>query len=96
MLFGWLTNWFHDTAVEGYTPTAVLHDKGIGTRLIRVAEQTALRRSKARIGISVEESPDYAVADQLYRKLGYVPDGNGVTPHDNELHLIKQVESQTD
>jgi hypothetical protein len=31
------------------------------------------------VGISVPVSPDFGVAQQLYYKLGYKPDGNGVT-----------------
>lgn len=33
----------------------------------------------------------YAAANRLYTKLGYIPDGRGITPHDNELHLIKDL-----
>jgi len=70
--------------------------QGVGTNLIRAAGQTALHRSKTRIGISVEQSPVYAIANHLYRKLGYVPDGKGITPHDSELHLVKEeAERQT-
>ncbi len=63
--------------------------QGIGTLLIQTAERIVAERPKPLIGISVEQSPDYAVANRLYPKLGYVPDGRGITSHDNELHLIK-------
>ncbi len=66
-----------------------LQKRGIGTRLILAAEDWARNRSKARIGISVEQSAEHAAAQRLYLALGYVPDGRGLTPHDNELHLVK-------
>jgi GNAT superfamily N-acetyltransferase len=64
-------------------------NQGIGTTLIRVAKQIAMQHSKTTIGISVEQSTAYAAAHRLYSKLGFVPDGRGITLHDNELHLVK-------
>lgn len=66
--------------------------QGIGTHLVRAAEQAIRRASKTRVGISVEQSPMYAAANDLYPKLGYIPDGNGVTAQDNELHLVKSLD----
>ncbi len=66
--------------------------QGIGTALIRAAEEVARARGRKRIGISVVQSPEYAAANRLYPKLGYVPDGRGITPYDNELHLIRELE----
>ncbi len=63
--------------------------QGIGTALIHAAERVALQHSKTVIGISVIQSPEYAAANRLYPQLGYVPDGEGITPFDNELHLTK-------
>ncbi len=63
--------------------------RGIGTALIHAAEEAARQRSYTAVGISVVQSPEYAAANRLYPKLGYVPDGQGVTWYDNELHLIK-------
>ncbi len=65
--------------------------RGIGTALIRAAERLALQRGRNVIGISVVQSPEYAAANRLYPKLGYVPDGRGITPHDNELHLTREL-----
>jgi len=63
--------------------------QGIGTALIHTAEQLAAQRSKTSVGISVEQSPAYAASNRLYPKLGYMPDGRGITQQDNELHLVK-------
>ncbi len=68
--------------------------QGIGTALIHAAEAVARAHGKRRIGISVVQSPEYAAANRLYPKLGYVPDGRGITPYDNELHLIKPLTSE--
>jgi GNAT superfamily N-acetyltransferase len=63
--------------------------QGVGTALLHACEEQAGQRGYRTLGISVVQSADYAPAERLYRALGYVADGFGVTPHDNELHLIK-------
>jgi GrpB-like predicted nucleotidyltransferase (UPF0157 family)/predicted N-acetyltransferase YhbS len=63
--------------------------KGIGSALIYAAERLARQRGCAAVGIGVEQSPDYGVANRLYPHLGFEPDGRGITAHDNELHLLK-------
>lgn len=68
--------------------------RGIGTALIHAAEQVIATRSKV-VGISVEQSAAYAAANRLYPKLGYVPDGKGISPADNELHLIKEMVNES-
>lgn len=50
--------------------------QGIATSLIKYCEKMVADKI---IGISVPVSPDFGVAQQLYYKLGYKPDGNGVT-----------------
>lgn len=66
--------------------------RGIGTALIAACEEAARERHYIQIGISVVQGdPDYAAANRLYPALGYVPDGFGITPHDNELHLVKKL-----
>lgn len=65
--------------------------QGIGTRLIQACEAQARRQGKQMIGISVIQSEEFAAANRLYPNLGYLPDGNGITPYDNALHLIKQL-----
>ncbi len=51
---------------------------GVGTRLIQQAEKTAASRSKI-VGIDVGLYNDYGSAQKLYVKLGYLPNGDGVT-----------------
>jgi GNAT superfamily N-acetyltransferase len=65
---------------------------GIGSALISALERVALERHKPQMGISVEQTPQYAKANRLYPRLGYVPDGQG-TERDNHLHLIKPLTS---
>jgi len=55
--------------------------RGIGTRLLDEAEQVAGERSSV-VGIGVGLHPGYNVAQRLYVKRGYVPDGRGVTYRD--------------
>ena len=83
---------FRTQGIPEIVDTSVItafQNQGIGTALIRVAEHIAMQHSKPTIGISVGQSPAYAAAQQLYSTLGFVPDGRGITLHDNELHLVK-------
>lgn len=66
---------------------------GIGTALIRACEEQAKQRGYSVMGISVVQNDDYAAANRLYPALGYEPDGFGITPQDNELHLIRALAS---
>lgn len=53
--------------------------KGIATALIKWCEGVARSKDRELIGISVGLTKDYGPAQILYAKLGYTPDGNGVT-----------------
>ncbi len=53
--------------------------RGAATALIEHCENLARERACEHIGISVGLYSDYGPAQRLYAKLGYVPDGNGVT-----------------
>jgi GNAT superfamily N-acetyltransferase len=53
--------------------------QGAATVLIKALEDIARRDGRRQIGISVGLFADYGPAQRLYVKLGYVPDGYGVT-----------------
>jgi GNAT superfamily N-acetyltransferase len=53
--------------------------KGFATSLIKWCEGIARANGKQHIGISVGLTKDYGPAQILYTRLGYVPDGNGIT-----------------
>ncbi len=53
-------------------------NKGIGHRLLKIAEDMAATRNNV-IGIGVGLYSDYGAAQRMYIKQGYVPDGLGVT-----------------
>jgi len=55
--------------------------RGIGGALIRAAEGAAGERSEV-VGIGVGLGPDYAAAQRLCVRLGYVPHGRGVAYDD--------------
>ena len=67
--------------------------QGIGRRLIAELEAEALRRGYAQIGIGVVLHPDYARAQRLYPRLGYVPDGRGAhaTEWGDEVNFVKRL-----
>lgn len=53
--------------------------RGYATALIKWCEGLARARGCDMIGISVGLTHDYGPAQILYARLGYLPDGNGVT-----------------
>ena len=52
---------------------------GLGKQLIAWLEELARKKGYAEIGIGVGLYADYGPAQKLYFKLGYTPDGHGVT-----------------
>jgi len=64
--------------------------QGIASDLIQYCEAQVAENT---VGISVPVSPNYGAAQRLYYKLGYMPDGNGVTynrqilSHNNRVKL---------
>ena len=63
--------------------------KGIATLLIEEAEDIARAKKCELIGISVGLTKDFGPAQILYTKLGYMPDGNGVTYDREGVHVGK-------
>jgi len=57
-----------------------LRRNGIGTLMIKAVEELVRQAGKTVIGIGVGVTPDYAIAQKLYPKLGYVRDRTGVHP----------------
>jgi GNAT superfamily N-acetyltransferase len=53
--------------------------KGYATALIQKCEDIAKSEGQEEIGISVGLTADYGPAQRLYCKLGYLPDGQGIT-----------------
>ena len=53
--------------------------QGLGTALIRWIEDLAFQEGYRQIGIGVGLYRDYGPAQKLYFRLGYCPDGNGIT-----------------
>jgi GNAT superfamily N-acetyltransferase len=53
--------------------------KGVGSRLIRALEQLALSAGNKKVGIGVGLYADYGSAQRLYARIGYIPDGHGIT-----------------
>lgn len=58
---------------------AAYRRQGLGKQLICHLEQQASLEGHQTIGIGVGLYKDYGSAQRLYIKLGYLPDGNGIT-----------------
>jgi GrpB-like predicted nucleotidyltransferase (UPF0157 family)/ribosomal protein S18 acetylase RimI-like enzyme len=65
--------------------------RSIGSALVWKCEVAAASGGAKAIGISVVQSDDCAAANALYPRLGFEPDGRGITAADNELHLTKEL-----
>lgn len=65
--------------------------QGIGKLLISACEAFAHDSGHSKIGISVIQTNENKAIQVFYEKLGYRADGFGVTPDDNQLHLVKQL-----
>jgi ribosomal protein S18 acetylase RimI-like enzyme len=59
------------------TPDA--RQQGVATALVESFEVIAQDQGAEYVGISVGLTKDYGPAQRLYFKLGYMPDGNGIT-----------------
>lgn len=53
--------------------------QGAATALVNACESIAEDQGAEQVGISVGLTKDYGPAQRLYVKLGYMPDGNGIT-----------------
>jgi len=53
--------------------------RGVGTQLLHALERIAFSAGHAQIGIGVGLYQDYGPAQRLYVRLGYLPDGRGIT-----------------
>ncbi|PZQ45774.1 MAG: N-acetyltransferase [Micavibrio aeruginosavorus] len=53
--------------------------QGIAQKIITYCEDVARARGCEMMGLAVGLTKDYGPAQILYAKLGYIPDGNGVT-----------------
>jgi GNAT superfamily N-acetyltransferase len=53
--------------------------RGLGTKLINWLEELAKKKGYKEIGIGFGLYADYGAAQKLYFRLGYAPDGHGVT-----------------
>lgn len=58
--------------------------KGIGKELVKSFEHVAKQNDFPQIGLAVGLYKDYGSAQRLYAKLGYIPDGHGIT-YRNEI-----------
>lgn len=58
---------------------------GLGTRIIAHIEDLARAAGASRIGIGFGLYADYGPAQRLYVRLGYVPDGRGISYRDEAV-----------
>lgn len=54
-------------------------NKGVGAALIRFCEEMAREKGCTDMGIGVGLDSSFGAAQRLYVKMGYIPDGQGVT-----------------
>ncbi len=59
--------------------SAEYRGNGFGKRLVQHLETIALKENYKQVGIGVGLYKDYGFAQKLYIRMGYIPDGHGVT-----------------
>ncbi len=59
--------------------SAEYRGNGYGKRLLQHLEAIAVKESHKQVGIGVGLYKDYGCAQKLYVRMGYIPDGKGVT-----------------
>ena len=69
--------------------------QGIATALVTAFETLAHDQGAQSIGISVGLTKNYGPAQRLYFKMGYIPDGNGIT-YDRQGVCVGQVYNADD
>lgn len=69
--------------------------RGIATAMIAFCEDLARKKGKSMMGISVGLDSSYGPAQILYVKLGYIPDGQGIT-YDRKTVLFGDIKSVDD
>ena len=69
--------------------------QGIATLLLDVAEALVFK-TYSRVGISVGLTANYGVAQRMYVKRGYVPDGNGISCNEQTVPYLSQVFADDD
>lgn len=62
-------------------------ERGVATSILSALENIARDQGCEKIGISVGLTKSYGAAQRLYVKMGYAPDGEGVT-HDREYTAV--------
>jgi GNAT superfamily N-acetyltransferase len=75
-------SFFHELGIPEIQDVVVAEQRrreGIGHRLIAAFEQRARKQGRLQIGLGVGLYADYGTAQRLYVKMGYVPDGRGIT-----------------
>ncbi|MDB5490524.1 MAG: acetyltransferase family protein [Micavibrio sp.] len=53
--------------------------KGLGKKLVAACENLARERGRVEIGLAVGLTQSYGAAQRLYARMGYIPDGQGIT-----------------
>lgn len=64
--------------IEDLNVMKMFQRRGIGSRLMDMAERQAASRSDV-VGLAVGLTADYGAAQRLYIRRGYVPDGRGIS-----------------
>jgi len=97
----WESNYepFRQDSIPEITDLNVIgefQNQGLGRALIQEAERIAAEAGKSVMGIGVGLTPDYAAAQHLYPKLGYVADGRGVrhARYGDETFLTKRLSAR--
>lgn len=80
---------FHSGKIPEISDLNVLpkfRKRGIASQLIAEAEKRIASKAYSTCGIGVGMTADYGAAQRLYVKLGYIPDGRGLSHRGTQVH----------
>ncbi|HIF25723.1 MAG TPA: GNAT family N-acetyltransferase [Micavibrio sp.] len=72
--------------IQDLNTVPAFRQRGLATQLIRYCEDMARSEGFEQIGISVGLHKSFGAAQRIYCKLGYLPDGYGVTYDREAVH----------
>ncbi len=81
--------------IEDFGVFTKFRNKGVGSKLMDVAEQIASEYSdEVYLGVGLHSG--YGSAQRMYIKRGYIPDGNGVWYHEKQLEPYSECRNDDD
>ena len=71
--------------INDLSVSAEFRERGFGRKIITYLEQHVAKSGRKQVGLGVGLYVDYGAAQRLYAKMGYIPDGLGISYADEPV-----------